>query len=187
MASTVRNANSDTIWPVAGACTSPAHSANMNSAMDATKTSLWVPSARCHPIAPSLVCMRTIREIVCSTFVIKNRTSFRVCSGCVYKQLSRSFRLFRKLILEITSFMGFLVDCLSFLLFYLRLAAQKISFQFPLSQINSIEFDTDTALVGNGAKASAKCPIQLQKETPSGLVDTVCSNEVPDGHAGLCR
>jgi E3 Ubiquitin Ligase RBR C-terminal domain len=66
-------------------------------------------------------------------------------------------------------------------------AQSKISFQFPF-QINNIDFDTDSPTAGDGAKAALlKCPIQLQKETPSGLVDTVCNNEVPDGHAGLCR
>ncbi|XP_058446802.1 E3 ubiquitin-protein ligase lubel isoform X9 [Malaya genurostris] len=32
-----------------------------------------------------------------------------------------------------------------------------------------------------------KCPIPLQKETPAGLMDTVCNNDVPEAHAGLCR
>ncbi|XP_058819364.1 E3 ubiquitin-protein ligase lubel isoform X8 [Topomyia yanbarensis] len=34
---------------------------------------------------------------------------------------------------------------------------------------------------------SMKCPIPLQKETPAGLMDTVCNNDVPEAHAGLCR
>lgn len=39
---------------------------------------------------------------------------------------------------------------------------------------------------GNGL-IKAKCPIQLQKETPQGLVDTTCQLPVEEGHAGLCR
>lgn len=36
-------------------------------------------------------------------------------------------------------------------------------------------------------KNNKKCPIQLQKETPTGLVDTICKDEVLDGNAGLCK
>lgn len=43
------------------------------------------------------------------------------------------------------------------------------------------------APTSEGAKAFVRCPVQLQRETPSGLVDVVCSNDVEDGHAGLCR
>jgi hypothetical protein len=54
-------------------------------------------------------------------------------------------------------------------------------------QINNIDFDTDSPSTSEAAKAYLKCHVQLQKETPSGLVDAVCSHEVSDGHAGLCR
>lgn len=60
-------------------------------------------------------------------------------------------------------------------------------------QINNINFDTEstfspTVTNDDGAKSTTvRCPIQLQKETPSGLVDTVCNNDVAEGHAGLCR
>lgn len=40
---------------------------------------------------------------------------------------------------------------------------------------------------GDGAKAITKCPIPIQKETPTGLVDTICKNDVPLNHAGMCR
>jgi E3 ubiquitin-protein ligase RNF31 len=53
-------------------------------------------------------------------------------------------------------------------------------------QINNVSFDTEPS-TSDGAKAFVKCPVQLQKETPTGLVDAVCSNEVQEGHAGLCR
>ncbi|KAL1491493.1 hypothetical protein ABEB36_012082 [Hypothenemus hampei] len=39
----------------------------------------------------------------------------------------------------------------------------------------------------DNAKAVLKCPVPLQKDTPSGLLDTVCSNDVNPGQAGLCR
>lgn len=32
-----------------------------------------------------------------------------------------------------------------------------------------------------------KCPMQLQRETPEGLIDAVCGVEAPPGHGGLCR
>lgn len=38
-----------------------------------------------------------------------------------------------------------------------------------------------------GAKAMMKCPIPIQKETPTGLVDTICKDDVEKNHAGLCR
>ena len=39
----------------------------------------------------------------------------------------------------------------------------------------------------SGKKGNNKCRVQLQKETPVGLVDDICGNEVENGHAGLCR
>lgn len=40
-----------------------------------------------------------------------------------------------------------------------------------------------------GARAIAKnlCPMPIQKETPTGLVDTVCNSDVAKDNAGLCR
>jgi E3 Ubiquitin Ligase RBR C-terminal domain len=64
----------------------------------------------------------------------------------------------------------------------------KLHFHFLFHyQINNIDFDTEASPASEGVKAHVKCPVQLQKETPSGLVDAVCSNEIQDGHAGLCR
>lgn len=42
---------------------------------------------------------------------------------------------------------------------------------------------------GDGAKSilTMKCPVPIQKETPTGLVDTICKNDVPVDHAGMCR
>lgn len=31
------------------------------------------------------------------------------------------------------------------------------------------------------------CPIPIQKETPNGLVDTVCKGDIEENSAGLCR
>lgn len=31
------------------------------------------------------------------------------------------------------------------------------------------------------------CSIPIQKETPSGLVDTVCNGDIEENSAGLCR
>lgn len=39
----------------------------------------------------------------------------------------------------------------------------------------------------NASAIITKCPVPLQKETPAGLVDTKCNNEVVTGNAGLCR
>lgn len=55
-----------------------------------------------------------------------------------------------------------------------------------LFQENNVPFDTT---IGNEDEAAAplKCLVPLQKETPSGLIDTTCNNEVVKGQAGLCR
>ncbi|XP_051169969.1 E3 ubiquitin-protein ligase lubel isoform X2 [Leptopilina boulardi] len=39
----------------------------------------------------------------------------------------------------------------------------------------------------NGPIGERKCKVQLQKETPTELVDTTCNSDVIEGHAGLCR
>ncbi|XP_053961484.1 E3 ubiquitin-protein ligase lubel isoform X4 [Anastrepha ludens] len=78
-------------------------------------------------------------------------------------------------------------------LFYLR-DKLPIQLQMLLKQ-NNIPYDEDPIELPNAdaedastsTPKSARCPIALQKETPTGLVDTVCNGEVPDKHAGLCR
>lgn len=75
-------------------------------------------------------------------------------------------------------------------LFYLRdkepkdlqtlLTMHNVSYDTEPSELMKREF-----LEGGGA--SMKCPIPLQRETPAGLMDTICNGEVPDGYAGLCR
>ncbi|XP_043260661.1 E3 ubiquitin-protein ligase lubel isoform X2 [Colletes gigas] len=64
-------------------------------------------------------------------------------------------------------------------LFYLR---DKEPAQLQqLLRDNGIEYDTD------GPAGERKCKVQLQKETPTGVVDAVCNSDVVEGHAGLCR
>lgn len=48
--------------------------------------------------------------------------------------------------------------------------------------MNNIEFSTEAAEGGG-----SRCPVQLQRETPAGLVDTTCGADVPPKHAGLCK
>ncbi|XP_039502226.1 E3 ubiquitin-protein ligase lubel isoform X2 [Drosophila santomea] len=76
-------------------------------------------------------------------------------------------------------------------LFYLR---DKIPMQLQfLLKEQKVKFDTEPMQIkdepssSSKARAQARCPIPLQKETPQGLVDTVCNTEVPDKHAGMCR
>uniref|UniRef100_A0A182MZB1 Uncharacterized protein n=1 Tax=Anopheles dirus TaxID=7168 RepID=A0A182MZB1_9DIPT len=58
--------------------------------------------------------------------------------------------------------------------------------------MNNVAFDTEPSELmkqelANGESSIMKCPIPLQKETPAGLMDMICSADVPDRHAGLCR
>ncbi|XP_050096252.1 E3 ubiquitin-protein ligase lubel isoform X3 [Anopheles aquasalis] len=58
--------------------------------------------------------------------------------------------------------------------------------------MNNVPFDTEPSELMkqelmNGQSTVLKCPIPLQKETPAGLMDMICSAEVPENHAGLCR
>ncbi|OAD62885.1 E3 ubiquitin-protein ligase RNF31 [Eufriesea mexicana] len=64
-------------------------------------------------------------------------------------------------------------------LFYLR---DKEPAQLQqLLKDNGIDYDTQ------GPAGERKCKVQLQKETPTGVVDAVCNSDVIEGHAGLCR
>ncbi|KZC05055.1 E3 ubiquitin-protein ligase RNF31 [Dufourea novaeangliae] len=64
-------------------------------------------------------------------------------------------------------------------LFYLR---DKEPAQLQqLLRDNGIDYDTE------GPAGDRKCKVQLQKETPAGVVDAVCNSDVVEGHAGLCR
>uniref|UniRef100_A0A1B0CJK6 Putative microtubule-associated protein futsch isoform x3 n=1 Tax=Lutzomyia longipalpis TaxID=7200 RepID=A0A1B0CJK6_LUTLO len=61
-----------------------------------------------------------------------------------------------------------------------------------LLKMHKIPYDTEPVEAlkfrnEDGAKAVMRCPIPLQKETPTGLVDIICNGDVLDGYAGLCR
>ncbi|XP_018049023.1 PREDICTED: uncharacterized protein LOC108687636 isoform X3 [Atta colombica] len=64
-------------------------------------------------------------------------------------------------------------------LFYLR-DKEPAQLQQLLRE-NGINYDTE------GPVGQRKCKVQLQKETPTGVVDAVCNFDVVEGHAGLCR
>ncbi|KYQ52651.1 RING finger protein 31 [Trachymyrmex zeteki] len=64
-------------------------------------------------------------------------------------------------------------------LFYLR-DKEPAQLQQLLRE-NDINYDTE------GSVGQRKCKVQLQKETPTGVVDAVCNSDVVEGHAGLCR
>lgn len=58
--------------------------------------------------------------------------------------------------------------------------------------MNNVHFNTepmDGALPSDsdGAKAKLICPMPIQKETPNGLVDTICNGDIAEHQAGLCR
>ena len=73
-------------------------------------------------------------------------------------------------------------------LFYLR---DKMPMQLQLLlKETGISYDVDPPNQAGKDNLSNKpllCPIPLQRETPKGLVDTVCNNDVPQKHAGMCR
>ncbi|CAL1675933.1 unnamed protein product [Lasius platythorax] len=64
-------------------------------------------------------------------------------------------------------------------LFYLR-DKEPAQLQQLLRE-NGIDYDTE------GPVGERKCKVQLQKETPTGVLDAVCNSDVVEGHAGLCR
>ncbi|XP_033231133.1 uncharacterized protein LOC117182184 isoform X3 [Belonocnema kinseyi] len=64
-------------------------------------------------------------------------------------------------------------------LFYLR-DKEPAQLQQLLKE-NGVEYDTE------GPAGEHKCRVQLQKETPTGVVDAICNSDVVESHAGLCR
>ncbi|XP_045471212.1 E3 ubiquitin-protein ligase lubel isoform X1 [Harmonia axyridis] len=70
-------------------------------------------------------------------------------------------------------------------LFYLRdKEPQELQ---KLLKDHKIPFDTEIKSNREDPASRLKCCIPLQRETPNGLIDTVCNNEVLAGQAGLCR
>ncbi|XP_026727020.1 uncharacterized protein LOC113493300 isoform X2 [Trichoplusia ni] len=51
-----------------------------------------------------------------------------------------------------------------------------------LLQMNNVTFESNAAEGSTG-----RCPVQLQRETPTGLVDGTCGSEAPTNYAGLCK
>lgn len=58
----------------------------------------------------------------------------------------------------------------------------KIDFSTEPAEASKYKIDND-----DGAKSKALCPMPIQKETPTGLTDTVCNGDVAKHQAGLCR
>ncbi|XP_055549050.1 E3 ubiquitin-protein ligase lubel isoform X3 [Wyeomyia smithii] len=61
-----------------------------------------------------------------------------------------------------------------------------------LLTMHNVTYDTEPSEILKqeylqNANAAQRCPIPLQKETPAGLMDTICNGDVPEAHAGLCR
>ncbi|TMW50930.1 hypothetical protein DOY81_004003 [Sarcophaga bullata] len=80
-------------------------------------------------------------------------------------------------------------------LFYLR---DKLPVQLQiLLKNNGVTYEVDPIDVpdenskddepSTSKKKELLCSIAIQKETPTGLVDTRCNGDVPDKHAGMCR
>ncbi|KAI8428065.1 hypothetical protein MSG28_002351 [Choristoneura fumiferana] len=53
-----------------------------------------------------------------------------------------------------------------------------------LLQMNDVPYEIEAAA---GSGAGGRCPVQLQRETPTGLVDGPCNADAPPKHAGLCK
>ncbi|XP_050553788.1 E3 ubiquitin-protein ligase lubel isoform X1 [Spodoptera frugiperda] len=51
-----------------------------------------------------------------------------------------------------------------------------------LLQMNNVTYETNASEGSTG-----RCPVQLQRETPTGLVDGTCGSEAPANYAGLCK
>uniref|UniRef100_A0A1A9W5H4 Uncharacterized protein n=1 Tax=Glossina brevipalpis TaxID=37001 RepID=A0A1A9W5H4_9MUSC len=75
-------------------------------------------------------------------------------------------------------------------LFYLR---DKLPIQLQIllknHGVNYEEHPVDKLAESNATATVTplRCPIPIQKETPTGLVDTKCNNDVPEKHGGMCR
>ncbi|KAL7301634.1 hypothetical protein TKK_0005641 [Trichogramma kaykai] len=54
-------------------------------------------------------------------------------------------------------------------------------------QLQKLLREHEVAYDTAGPSGPRRCRVQLQKETPAGMVDAVCGNDVPESHAGLCR
>lgn len=148
------------------ACTSRVRSVNMNSATAATSRSKWALNVDFRIIVPNWDCIRIIHVTVCSICEIKNRRSSRSCWRLI---TSMRLTLPGKLLYNNDD------DVICNLL-----------------QMNNVPFSTNpiegkTPSEWEGARAKILCPMPIQKETPNGLVDTICNGDVVEQQAGLCR
>lgn len=68
------------------------------------------------------------------------------------------------------------------------IVTRKLQLFHPQSlfQINNIKFETSANLTQNKT-GDSKCPIELQISTGNGIVDTICSEPIEAGCAGLCK
>lgn len=69
------------------------------------------------------------------------------------------------------------------------LQLHNVPFDVQPPEVDTLDGASAADGAGNeeGARALPKCPIPIQKDTPTGLVDTICKNDVEKNHAGLCR
>lgn len=56
--------------------------------------------------------------------------------------------------------------------------------EYSVEPVESFKYKTENE---DGARSKALCPMPIQKETPTGLTDTVCNGDVEEHQAGLCR
>lgn len=185
--SIVLNASSNTRWPgkiwkmfsvnrlmgiyiinflaAVDACILPVRNVNSSFAMVAISHSKWVPNVVCPITVPNWVCIHIIQETVYFTWEIRNRMSYKNYSRYVSSSVPSNTPT------PIESFC-----CNS--------QMNKIEFNIePLERLR----DEDYGEASARARARKLCPMPVQKETPTGLVDTVCNGDVNDNSAGLCR
>lgn len=55
---------------------------------------------------------------------------------------------------------------------------------YSIEPVESLKYRTGQE---DGTRSKAQCPMPIQKETPTGLTDTVCNADVLEHQAGLCR
>lgn len=66
-------------------------------------------------------------------------------------------------------------------------------FNFSFLQIHNISYDPKPLTNSQSSSIDIEnsirklCPIPIQKETPAGLIDTVCNGDIEENNAGLCK
>ena len=59
--------------------------------------------------------------------------------------------------------------------------------QFTHIYTHTHSFTLSHAGEGEEEKLELRCIVMLQKETPEGLIDEECGQEVAEGHGGICE